>query len=92
MLRKDSFSKMITWFKDGNVRTMYSIDWTNRYSVRDRQIGLQRFREKVTSYGDKARYAAVYDVATGNTLCQFVEGKEIPVRRRNQTQNIKSAT
>ena len=31
-LGQDSFTKMIVWFKDGNVRTMYSIDWKHKLS------------------------------------------------------------
>lgn len=77
-LGRDSFSKMICWFKDGNIRTMFSIDWRHRYSKRrDRLIGLERFRKKIAEYGAKANTIEIYDKASGNKIAKYYEGTEL---------------
>ncbi len=76
-LGKDSATKMIVWFKDGNVRTMYSIDWKHKYSKqKDRQLGLQRFHKKIKEYGVLAGTIDIYDKESGNLLARFFEGNE----------------
>jgi len=76
-LGQDSATKLIVWFKDGNVRTMYSIDWKHRYSkTKDRQLGLARFRKKLKEYGPLAGTAEIYDKATGERIAQFYAGEE----------------
>jgi hypothetical protein len=78
-LIRDSFSKLIVWFKDGNVRTFYSIDWKHRHSKqRDQNIGIARLRKKLSEWGNKADGAEIYDKASGNSIAKFYEGKEIP--------------
>lgn len=76
-LGTDSFSKLIVWFKDGNIRTMYSIDWTYRYGLRDREVGLQRLKRKVLQYGIKAKAAIIYDVQTGRLLHRYANGNKM---------------
>lgn len=77
-LGRDSFSKMICWFKDGNIRTMFSIDWRHRYSkIRDSNIGLERFKKKIAEYGSKADTIEVYDKATGKKIGKYYEGVEL---------------
>ena len=77
-LIRDSFSKLIVWFKDGNIRTFYSIDWKHRYSKqRDRNIGMQRLHKMVTGWGNKAEGAEIYDKATGKLIAKFYEGTEV---------------
>ena len=42
-LKRDSLSKLLIYFKDGNVRTLWSLDWKHKYSkFIDRNIGLAR--------------------------------------------------
>ena len=80
-LGSDSFTKMIVWFKDGNVRTMYSIDWRHKLSrTRSRETGLERFRKKIKQYGPLAGTIEIYDKATGQRIAKFYEGieKELP--------------
>lgn len=77
-LIRDSFSKLIVWFKDGNIRTFYSIDWKHRYSKqRDRNIGMHRLHKMVTGWGNKAEGAEIYDKATGKLIAKFYEGTEV---------------
>jgi len=77
-LIRDSFSKLVVWFKDGNVRTFYSIDWKHKYSKqRDPHIGLARLRKKLSEWGSKAGVAEIYDKASGNRIAKFYEGIEI---------------
>lgn len=80
-LGQDSYSKMIVWFKDGNIRTMYSIDWKHKLSrTRDRDIGLKRFRKKIQEYGALAGTIEIYDVASKRRIAKYYEGiqKEFP--------------
>lgn len=78
-LGQDSFTKMIVWFKDGNVRTMYSIDWRHKLSkTRDRATGLARFHKKIKEYGALAGTIEIYDKTTGERIVRFYEGVEKP--------------
>ena len=77
-LGRDSYSKMIVWFKDGNIRTMFSIDWRHRYSKRrDKQIGLDRYKKKIAEYGALAGTIEVYDKASGKLIHKYYEGVEV---------------
>lgn len=76
-LGRDSFSKMICWFKDGNRRTMFSLDWHHRYSKRrDRLIGLERFQKKANQYGKLASTIEIYDKETGEMITKYRDGVE----------------
>ncbi len=81
-LGDDSSMKMIVWFKDGNVRTMYSIDWKHKFSKqKDPTLGLERFRKLVKKYGILAGTIAVYDKATGELLEKYYQGERKPVTK-----------
>lgn len=74
-LQQDSFTKCLVYFADGNNRTFYSLDWTQKYSkFRDRQIGLSRLRKLIDSWGYKAKVAIIYDLATGAEVERYNEG------------------
>ncbi|WP_010180402.1 hypothetical protein [Aquimarina agarilytica] len=76
-LGEDSSMKMIVWFKDGNVRTMYSIDWKHKFSKqKDQQLGMQRFKKLIKKYGVLAGTIAIYDKQSGEVLAKFYEGDE----------------
>lgn len=76
-LGQDSATKMIVWFKDGNVRTMYSIDWRHKFSkTKDKSLGLERFRKKIKEYGPLAGTVEIYEKATGLRIAKFYEGIE----------------
>ncbi len=84
-LARDSYSKMVVYFKDGNTRTLWSIDWRHRYSKqRDRQTGVNRLRKKITEYGSRADVAIIYDKATGKPVAKFFEGKEKKLFREDE--------
>ena len=84
-LGQDSSTKMIVWFKDGNVRTMYSIDWKHRLSkTKSKATGLQRFRKKIEEYGSLARTIEIYDKATGLRMARFHEGIEQSLEDESQ--------
>jgi hypothetical protein len=77
-LIRDSFSKLIVWFKDGNVRTFYSIDWQHKHSKqRDENIGIARLRKKIVEWGNKADAAELYNTSTGERIAKFYEGVEV---------------
>lgn len=81
-LGQDSATKMIVWFKDGNVRTMYSIDWKHKFSKsKSKELGLQRFRKKIKEYGALAGTIEVYDKVTGLRIAKFYEGIEKPINQ-----------
>lgn len=73
-LQQHSFSKMIVWFEDGNIRTRYSIDWKHKYSQRDRAIGLNRFKQKIAEYGTRACSIEIYDLRTNQIIGKFYKG------------------
>ncbi|GAA0892586.1 hypothetical protein GCM10009122_22650 [Fulvivirga kasyanovii] len=74
-LIRDSFSKMIVWFKDGNIRTLHSIDWRSRYSKsRNRETGLARLRKKIADYGANAENAEIYDKSTRQLIEKYHKG------------------
>lgn len=77
-LKRDSLSKLLIYFKDGNVRTLWSLDWKHKYSkFIDRNIGLARLRKKVTEYSTKADAAIIYDKQTGNEIEKYFEGTPV---------------
>lgn len=74
-LKRDSETKMIVWFKDGNVRTFYSIDWKHRYSQeKSKEQGLSRFYKKIKEYGILAGTIEIYETSTGVRIAKFYEG------------------
>lgn len=83
-LGRDSYSKMIVWFVDGNIRTMYSIDWRHRYSQqRDRKIGLGRYRKKIIEYGLRAKSIEIYDTVSGELLYKYKDGKRVQIKKKD---------
>lgn len=77
-LGQDFETKMIVWFKDGNIRTMYSIDWRHKLSkTKDRATGMARFQKKIKEYGAKAGTIEIYDKTTGVRIAKFYEGIDI---------------
>lgn len=84
-LKVDSETKMIVWFADGNIRTMYSIDWNYKFSkTKKREIGLARFYKKIEDYGEKATTIEIYDNHSGIRIAKFFKGEEIDI---NQNEN-----
>ncbi|MDW3191998.1 MAG: hypothetical protein R8G66_06525 [Cytophagales bacterium] len=79
-LNKHSFSKLIVRFKDGNIRTFYSIDWKSKKSqYRDREVGLDRLRNLVKKYGPMTKNSEIYDLDSGNIIAKFLEGNEVSI-------------
>ncbi|WP_430409199.1 hypothetical protein [Kordia sp.] len=79
-LKEDSETKMIVWFADGNIRTMYSIDWNYKFSkTKKREIGLARFFKKVEDYGEKAATIEIYDNRTGIRIAKYCSGIEMEI-------------
>jgi hypothetical protein len=77
-LKRDSLSKLLIYFKDGNVRTLWSLDWKHKYSkILDRNLGLFRLRKKVTEYGSQADVAIIYDKKTGKEVEKYFEGNKV---------------
>ena len=77
-LKRDSLSKLLVYFKDGNARTLWSLDWKNKYSrYLDRNLGLSRLRKMVKDYGVKADVAIIYDKATGQEIEKYFEGRAV---------------
>ena len=77
-LKRDSLSKLLIYFKDGNVRTLWSLDWKHKYSKNiDRDTGLTRLRKKVSDYGPKADVAIIYDKLSGRVIEKYFEGTPV---------------
>ncbi|WP_459213218.1 hypothetical protein [Aquimarina rhabdastrellae] len=78
----DSFSKLIVWFKDGNVRTFYSLDWKHpKAKKRSKSLGINRLKRLVSSYGKNAGVAQIYDIASNALVQNFYEG--VPTRKKS---------
>lgn len=76
-LKIDSNSYLRIWFKDGNVRTLYSLDWRSKYSVYDTELGFSRLRKKISDYGSLANGIILYSNDTKEPLEEYFEGKRI---------------
>ena len=62
-LKRDSLSKLLLYFKDGNVRTFYSLDWRHSFSKeRDRELGLERLKKLAERHRKQIRRAIIYTV------------------------------
>ena len=77
-LKIHSFTVRTYWFKDGNCRTFYSMDWKHIFSTRDRNIGLSNFKKKTLEYGSKIDFAIISendsDTPSERTPISFNEG------------------
>ncbi|MFC4636085.1 hypothetical protein ACFO3O_19405 [Dokdonia ponticola] len=72
----DSYSKMIVWFLDGNIKTFYSLDWATSHShSKERAIGLQRFHNKITEFSPRAKKIKIYDLASGRMIAHYESGQ-----------------
>ncbi|EDP96498.1 hypothetical protein U8527_10310 [Kordia algicida OT-1] len=81
-LKHDSETKLIVWFADGNIRTLYSIDWNYKFSkTKKREIGLARFYKKIEDYGEKAITAEIYDMSSGMRIAKFRRGEEVAINQ-----------
>lgn len=77
-IKRDSFAKLVVWFKDGNTRTFYSLDWKFPFSKHaDQIIGIKRLEEKLKNWDAKCGYAILYDNQTGAEIKRYYQGKEI---------------
>ncbi len=85
-LNEHSFWKMIVWFKDGNIRTFYSLDWKTKYSgFRDPRIGLARLKNLTTKYGVKAGTIEIYNMESGAIIAKYYEGLEVAIEKPVQS-------
>ena len=72
----DSYSKMIVWFFDSNIKTFYSLDWGSGHSrSKDRAIGFQRFQKKITHYIPHAKKIKIYDLASNTLIAHYESGQ-----------------
>ncbi len=75
-LKRDSLTKLLLYFSDGNVRTFYSLDWQHSLSVvKNRELGLVRLRRLYERHKSQTRKAIFYDNQTGEEL-EKIEGLE----------------
>jgi hypothetical protein len=79
-LGRDSLSKLIVYFKDENKRTFFSIDWNWPYGERSVERGLARLKKKVVQFGNRSRWAGIYDTTTREILHQYRSGTEIEIK------------
>lgn len=86
-LKRDSANVMVVWFTDGNIRTMYSLDWKHRFSKAfDKDLGWKRFHVLIIKYGDKAQGMLIskndHEIPSMRTLLKlFSKGIEIPITK-----------
>ena len=75
-LKRDSLTKLVIYYSDGNVRTFYSLDWKSRYSPwRSRKKGLTGLLALVGKHGPMSDAALVYDNGSGQELYKFFRGE-----------------
>ena len=80
-LGQDSYHKLVVWFADGNVRTLYSIDWRSKFSAsRDMNLGLARLHKRIAEWGAKALVAEIYQNNYGSKTGQAVERYESGIK------------
>lgn len=84
-IKRDSLSKLVVYFKDGNARTLWSLDWKHKFSkILNQNLGLLRLRNKVSEYGARADVAIIYDKKSGNEIDKYFEGKQVNKTCKNQ--------
>ena len=75
---RDSLSKLVVKFRDGNIRTFYSLDWSNKRSQHmDYEIGLIRLEKLVAKFGNKALWGQIEQQSSGNVIKRYKNGIEI---------------
>lgn len=80
-LGQDSYHKLVVWFADGNIRTLYSIDWRSRYSPqRDMELGLNRLHRRISEWGTRALVVEIYENHYGTTTGRAIERYELGIK------------
>jgi hypothetical protein len=73
-LINDSFTYAHFFFKDGNIRKFYSIDWKHKKSKsRDRQIGINRLRVLIAKHAPFTECAIIYENNGSNQIIEKYE-------------------
>jgi hypothetical protein len=80
-LGRDSHSKLIVYFKDENKRTFFSIDWNWPFGERSVEIGLGRLKRMIRKFGNRSRWAGIYNTKTREMLHQYRNGLEIEIKK-----------
>lgn len=85
----DSFRKLIVWFVDGNIRTLYSLDWRHEFSkTRDERIGLERLYDEIAEWGSRAKvveiYENIYGTKAGKKLERFEYGMKVEIKNKQR--------
>ncbi len=84
-LKRDSFTKLLVYYADGNPRIYYSRDWKSPYSpARDRQRGLNALLGLIGKHAPYSETALIYDMDTGLELFRFYRGEPRKTKADNQ--------
>lgn len=76
---KDSLSKCVIYFKDGNARTFLSRDWTHKDAKQlNENLGIRRL-ERMLTVTFKGTYdtAIIYSRTTGNEIAKYKDGVKL---------------
>jgi len=81
-LGRDSQSKLVVKFTDGNLRTFYSLDWRNkRMPYSNKELGIERLEKLISKWGSKAQWAHIESTQTQTILKRYEYGIEIPLKQ-----------
>lgn len=79
-IERDSLSKAIVYFRDGNVRTFWSFDWTYQFARRYRTVGLIGLRTRiVTRFGFTSHVILIIDSLSNEVIEKYIRGIRIPI-------------
>ena len=70
-----SQTKALVYFHDGNERTFFSRDSSDRFAAADpRALGLARLRRMIEKWGRAVNRAIIYDRVTDGEVARFENG------------------
>lgn len=70
--RAKALSKCIVWFKDGNIRTFYSLDQRNKEANPDQAVGIRRL-EKMLFLTFKGKWETAIIYENQSTGCELIK-------------------
>ena len=78
-LPKQSLTKCVIWFYDGNVRTFYSFDKSHQKSKPNKALGIRRLTKMINqNFKGKYETAIIYDnLPKGTEIAKYKHGVRV---------------
>jgi glycosyltransferase involved in cell wall biosynthesis len=92
-MERDSLSKAMVYFLDGNQRTFYSFDWRNQFARRYKAHGLSGLHKRIVQrYTFVSQTILIVDVLTDKIIEKYFKGIRVPLDIQTEDQPANRTT